>query len=147
MTIIYFSLNFNQQGNIDFSRLLLCSITRSRNINYAISFVVNLMLPFWFQTSCTVINRPSIPSVKISIQIMLQELLLIILFLTVEQTQNISLSNQTLIDQRTDSQYQDLLIKNRGIQEAWVKQGEDWDSLCGSHILSHGIRNAFPRQK
>lgn len=47
-TIICFSLNFNQQEDIDFSRLFLCSINKSRNVNYAISLVANLVLPYWF---------------------------------------------------------------------------------------------------
>lgn len=33
-------------------------------------------------------------------------------------------------------------LKNIGIQEDWVKQGEDF--LCDSHLLFCGIRNAFP---
>lgn len=74
---------------------------------------------------------------------MFQESLLSILLLTVEPTQKINLSNQTLIAQRTYpvSRFMNNL-KNIGIQEDWVKQGEDF--LCDSHLLFCGIRNAFP---
>lgn len=94
------------------------------------------MLPFWFQTSFTVINRPTFPSVKKkkkSIQIRRQELLLIILLLTLELTQ-ISLSNQTLIDQKP---YPVPRLTNNlmatGIQRTCVKQGEDWDPVWLPH--------------
>lgn len=91
------------------------------------------MLRFFFQTRSTAINKPSVPWVKISMQIMLQESLLSILLLTVEPTQKINLSNQTLIAQRTYpvSRFMNNL-KNIGIQEDWVKQGEDF--LCDSHF-------------